>query len=337
MLSDLHFLRPVWLLALVPLALLLWRRVRASRGAEIWRQQVDAHLLPHLLTGDATQRRWPLALLGLGWLLAVIALAGPVWQQLPIPLGRSAVQRVILLDLSPTMLAADVAPSRLARARLEVLDLLRRGADGQTALLVFGAEPFLVSPLTSDTATIAAQVPSLGPELLPVSGTQRIDLALRAALELLKGAGGQPADLILVTDGLAQSASTLQVADELAAAGHRLSVLLVATAEGAPVPSPSGGLMTNEAGSLLIPTPDREVLERLVAIGAGRLVDLRADETDTLALLAAPRGQRTASGATGPLTADRWREEGPWLVLLVLPLAALGFRRGWLVIRVVRR
>jgi Ca-activated chloride channel family protein len=328
MLGDLHLLRPAWLLALVPLGLLLWRLARDSRGAEAWRGHVDPHLLPHLLTGGARQRRWPLALLGLGWLLAVVALAGPVWQQLPVALERSAVQRVILLDLSPTMLAEDVAPSRLGRARLEVLDLLRLGADGQTALLVFGAEPFLVAPLTTDSATIAAQVPSLSPELLPVSGAQRVDLALRAAEALLAGGGGRPADVILVTDDLVQPASAFSAARELAEAGHRLSVLLVATADGAP--GPSGSPPANATDGRGLAMPDRDALRRLVAIGGGRLVDLRADGADTQALLAAPRGGRAALGEEGPFTADRWREEGPWLLLLLLPLAALGFRRGWL-------
>jgi Ca-activated chloride channel family protein len=322
--AELHFLRPAWFLALVPLALLLWHLARRAGAAEAWRGQIDAHLLPHLLVGGGRPRRWRLALLGLAWLLAVTALAGPVWERQPAPAHRSAVARVILLDLSPTMLAGDVAPSRLVRARLEVLDLLRAGADGQTALIAFGAEPFLVAPLTTDTATIAAQVPSLAPDLLPVDGASHTDLALQAAGELLAGVAGRPGEVLLVNDGLPQPASAFAAAQRLAGDGHRLSILLVA-------PPPGGdGLATAEHGSADGASPDRDALARLAEIGGGRLVTLTADGADTRALLADPQGARDAADDEAPLSADRWREEGPWLLLLLVPLAALGFRRGWL-------
>ena len=328
---DAHFLRPFWLLAILPLALLLlilWRQRQA--GASIWRGLVDPHLLPHLLVGEEGQsRRWPLVLLGLGWSLAVLALAGPVWERLPQPVFSTASQRVILLDLSPSMNAADVPPSRLARARFELLDLLRASTEGQVALLAFGPEPFVVSPLTGDARTIAAQVPQLTTDLIPVPGSRRTDLALQQAGEMLERAQGQGGDIVLITDGVGELAASLEVAQRLQTAGHRLSVLAVGTTKGAPVPASTGGFVQDAAGGIQIARLQPEPLRELAKAGKGRYLEAEVGDRDTLALIAAgqERGERIEMTA---LTADQWREEGPWLLLALLPLAALAFRRGWL-------
>ena len=131
-LSEFHFLRPQWLWALLPLALLLWRLARSGGSAGAWRGIVDPHLLPHLLVrGAGSGPRRLLILLGLGWLLLVLALAGPSWSRLPQPVYQAQQYRVLVLDISASMNTTDVPPSRLAHARFEVLDLLQRSAEGQ--------------------------------------------------------------------------------------------------------------------------------------------------------------------------------------------------------------
>lgn len=337
--ADLHFLRPPWFLALVPLLALLvvlWRR-RARDQA--WRGLVDAHLLPHLLVGtDGAPRRLPLALLGLGWLLAVTALAGPVWERLPQPVFAATAERVILLDLSPSMNAADIRPSRLARARFELLDLLRATKEGQVALIAFGPEPFLVSPLTSDAQTIAAQVPRLATDLIPVPGPRRTDRALEMAGELLAQAGAVGGDVILITDAVddgpsgedASESAAVAAARNLAASGVRVSVLGVGTSQGAPVPAAKGGFADDPSGAIRIAKLDPEGLEALAAAGQGRYVALDAGDRDTLALADDSVLQAGKVVEQEGLATDQWREEGPWLLLALLPVAALGFRRGWL-------
>ncbi len=325
-------LRPLWLLALLPLALLLWALWRRSRSdASIWNRLVDPHLLPHLLVGETgSPRRWPLILLGVGWLLLVLALAGPVWERLPQPVFATTSQRVILLDLSPSLNAADLKPSRLARARFEILDLLRASTEGQVALLAFGPEPFVVSPLTGDAKTIADQIPQLTTDLIPVPGPRRTDLALRFAGDLLERAGARNGELILVTDDAGNLAGALEMARALQSAGHRLSVLAVGTAKGAPVPASGGGFVQDAAGAIQIARLDPEPLRELARAGGGRYLEAEIGDGDTRIL--------TAGGGTlgeridqTELVADQWREEGPWLLLILLPLAALAFRRGWLV------
>lgn len=231
-LADFHFLRPLWLTLLLPLALLLWRLLRSGGERDPWRAVVDPHLLARLLVdGGGAVRRLPLALLAIGWLLLVLALAGPTWARLPQPVFSAQQFRVVALDLSPSMNAADVPPSRLARARFEVLDLLHQAREGQTALLAYASEPYVVSPITTDVDTIVDQVPELTSALLPVNGPRRTDLALAEAGDLLKQAGAPNGEVILVTDGLTQPAAAMAAAETLREQGYRVSVLGVGTAQ----------------------------------------------------------------------------------------------------------
>jgi len=328
---EFHLLRPLWLLALLPLGWLLWRLFQRDRQGDAWRGVVDAHLLPRLLTDPlGGVRRSPLVLLGIGWLLLVLALAGPSWTRLPEPLYQARQFRVIVLDLSPSMNATDLVPSRLVRARYKVLDLLRQSSEGQTALLAYGAEPYVVSPLTTDTQTIAAQVPSLETGLLPVSGVRRADLALRHAAELLRQAGAPDGQVILITDGLDQAAAAVTTARQLADEEFRVSVLAMGTAEGGPIRGPDGAYLKDADGAIRTPKLDIQALNNLAVAGGGRLVLASPGDSDILALTPPRPARSDQTLDQTEAQTERWREEGPWLLLLLLPLAALAFRRGWL-------
>ena len=338
MLDNFHFLHPWWLAALAPLALLFWLLRRREAGAgNPWRRVVDAKLLPLLLAeGDEGGRRLPWRLLALGWLSAVLALADPAWEKRAQPVFQSAQARVILMDLSASMNAADLAPSRLVRARLKVADVLARQEagleEGRNALVVFAGDAFIVSPLTRDGTTIEAMLRVLEPSIMPVQGS-RVDIALAKAGELLQQAGaGRGGEVLLLTDGIAAGTSdeTLAAARELRRRGHRLSVLGVGTPEGAPVPTGNGRFLRDSAGNLVVPRLDPDSLRELAQAGGGRYATLSGSDSDLAYLLGGtsiPAGAGTeAAGAQG----EAWIERGPWLTLLLLPLAAVAFRRGWL-------
>lgn len=326
---NFHFIRPLWLLALIPALGLLWWLARGAAAPGAWSRVVDAHLLPHLL--HSTGQRAGLAMvyiLGAAWLLAVLALAGPSWSKLPQAVYRAQNARVLVLSLAPTMDARDVAPSRLARARLKVLDVLARQGEGQVALIAYAGEPYVVAPLTEDAKTIAALVPVLTTDVMPVAGDQ-LSAALHKAGELLAQAGVPQGEVIVIAD----SAGDVPAGDDAAqlrAAGHRVSVLAVGTSDGVPVTAPGRGYLKDAAGAIIIAKLELQPLQQLARTGGGRFAQLGSDDSDLEQLLGAPPATRATDHARRvDGSSERWRDQGPWLVLILLPLVALLFRRGW--------
>lgn len=327
-LSDLHFLRPLWLLLLLAgLGLSLWwRRSAIQRSA--WSARVDARLLRALLDtrGDTGVRVLGGLLPRAAFLIAVLALAGPAFRELPQPLQSSKAGLVIVLDLSDGMRAADVAPSRYARARFEISDLLERRKDGQTGLLVYADDAFTVSPLTDDGETLRALLGSLEPDVMPVRG-QRLERALRQGGELLAESGFRSGDLIVISHRA--DPADAAAAAELAERGYRVHVLGIGSEAGAPVPIPGGGFLRGDDGEIALPRLDAASLQAVAEAGGGRYVAQRADDLDLAELPLDQAGEAEASDAQGAQQL-RYVDDGPFLLLLLLPLAALLFRRGLL-------
>jgi Ca-activated chloride channel family protein len=314
-----EWLRPAWLLALPIGVALAWAWWRSRAGLGPWRRLVDAHLLAELAgRAPGTSARFALGLAGAAFVLACIALAGPVWRAQPAPLAREPGARIVVLDLSPSMNALDVAPSRLEHARAAVAALLAEAAGAKLGLVVFGADAFAVAPVTRDAATLMHLLRGLGSATLPRAGS-RPDLGLELARELLERSGADAGDVVLVGDS-AGDTRTLDAARALARAGFPLSVLAVGAPYGGPVRLPDGAFARTEAGDVLIAVPELGGLERVARAGGGSFRLLRADG-------AMPRLAHTARDRAAPAPLQ---DAGAWLVLLALPFAALLFRRGWL-------
>lgn len=326
-LSQFHFIRPAWLLALLPLLLIslwMWRRRILSRG---WQAVIDKQLLPHLLIGAAGRSsRLPVILFTLGGLLAIIALAGPAWQRLPQPVYKQQSALIIALDLSRSMDAADVKPSRLTRARYKIADLLKLRREGQTALIVYAADAFTVSPLTDDAATIASLLPGLDTEMMPAQGS-RADRALQQARQLFVNAGVKRGNILLITDAIASD--QLDAFKQSAADGYPVSVIGVGTDAGAPIPAANGGFVKDDSGAIVVARLQTGQLRAAAHAGDGLFHTMTLDDSDIqrIAKLSDNR-EPDKQLQQAELKTDVWREQGPWLVLLLIPLAALAFRRG---------
>lgn len=336
MLSTFHFLRPNWLYALLPLAGLLWLLWRKRTSSRSWQSVVDPRLLPHLLIGQsARQRPWVSLAVGLGGLLSILAMAGPAWQKLEVPVFRQPMALVVLLDLSRSMDAADIKPSRLLRAQMKLRDILNQQKEGETALIVYAATPFVVSPLTSDARAIASQLSSLSTDLMPAQGS-RPDRAINLALQLLKQSSAAHAGVLLISDGVdGDEPDELKDAiKSLVDAGHRLSILGVGSAEGAPITAANGGFLKDRNGAIILPKLDDASLEALARQGHGNYRRLGNDDSDFQALLAPFKNvlEQQQSKKVEGMNSDQWRDEGPWLLLPLLLLGALAFRRGYVLL-----
>lgn len=326
MIDGFHLLRPdlLWGLLACPLvALALWYR-RVHQGD--WTKVIDAELLPYLLPdqrGKAQRSRiWmPTLLLA----LVTLGAAGPSLQRVELPVIKRADALVIVLDLSASMLAADVQPSRVQRARQKILDLLDTRDEGVTGLVVFAGDAHVVTPLTDDTRTIANLMPALSPAIMPLPGADAAS-AIELAAELLMTAGAQGGHILLMTDGLPGFESN-RVRSALDDSGASLAILGIGTTTGAPIPLPNGGFLKDNSGEIVIPALERDHLAAVAQELDAPYEEVRLDEQDIEALT-----QRGALATEGELDLDRqtdaWQDQGFWLAALVALLLLPAFRKG---------
>ncbi len=317
----LHFIRPHWLWALLALPLLaMWWRARRKRES-VWRDVVDAHLLPHLLQGTPGRRAWAglwLSMLSLA--IAIVALAGPAWRLGEQPLWQTESPLVIALDLSSAITTPDLPPSRLLQARAKIATLLRERAGGQVGLVAFAGDAFTVAPLTDDVANVALFLDALAPDVMPVDGS-RADRGIDIAAMLLRQAGFDRGDIVVLSDHADNDAR--DAAAKAMAAGYRVSALGLGTAAGAAYRRPDGAIAQARL--------DAGALRAMSEAGGGAYATLTANERDLAALgILDPQQADAAStrgGHAGSSAGKTWQDEGYWLLPPLMLLMLFAFRR----------
>ncbi|HHX83024.1 MAG TPA: VWA domain-containing protein, partial [Pseudomonadaceae bacterium] len=334
--ENFHFLRPMLLLGLVP-ALFLFLLLRYLQGNQSsWTRAIDPSLLPYLLDrNNGTSQSYPLYGLLLLWVLAFVSLAGPVWKQIPVPLQEREDAVVIVADLSLSMYSTDLSPDRATRLQRKILDLLQhRRQEGQTGLIVYAGTAHTVTPMTDDVATISNLVPSLQPSIMPTPGSDPA-AAVTLALDLLANSNLSRARILLLTDGI-ENSDVGAIRRLLDGSGNSLSILGFGTEAGAPIPNGQQGYLRDNNNAIVIPRLERAPLQQLARAVGGRYADAQLSNEDVLYLLDDTMlDENTNLVEVEGRNFDSWHESGPWLLLFALPLAALAFRRGWLLVLVL--
>ena len=331
-----HFLRPWWFLGLAPVALIVgfysWHKHHAGNWATI----INPKLLPFLMQGkapsDGLSTKSLITTLTLAWIICIASLAGPTWEQLPQPVHRQDSALITVFDLSPSMLAADLAPSRLVRGRYKLIDILKRRTEGVSGLVVYGGDAHTVSPLTEDSNTIVSLVPVLHPGLLPQYGSN-VEDAIQVAVNLATSGGYQQADILLITDGVDPSAIS-EITSIIEDKGeYRLSILGVGTENGAPIPLGSGGFVKDtRSGNVIIPKLNISDLRRLASANKGNYQTISNDDRDIDNLLGAMESLFGDSTQQTDRSFDLWDDQGYLLALLLIPILLLTFRKGAVVV-----
>ena len=331
-----HFLRPWWFLGLAPVALIVgfysWHKHHAGNWATI----INPELLPFLMQGkapsDGLSTKSLITTLTLAWIICITSLAGPTWEQLPQPVHRQDSALIIVFDLSPSMLAADLAPSRLVRGRYKLIDILKRRTEGVSGLVVYGGDAHTVSPLTEDSNTIVSLVPVLHPGLLPQYGSN-IEDAIQVAVNLATSGGYQQADILLISDGVDPSAISEITSIVKDKGEYRLSILGVGTENGAPIPLGSGGFVKDtRSGNVIIPKLNISDLRRLASANKGNYQTISNDDRDIDNLLGAMESLFGDSTQQTDRSFDLWDDQGYLLALLLIPILLLTFRKGAVVV-----
>ena len=323
--ESFQFLRPGWLVLIIPGCWLIFRLHQRWKQRTDWSGVVEPHLLELLLVeARGIRRTWIPWMLSLMLILVLTAMAGPVLEKRSVPVLKKNLAKVLVLDVSHSMLAEDLRPNRIERAKFKLRDLLNRIDEGETALIAYAGDAHIISPLTSDTHTITTLLPGLEPDIMPHRGS-RPDRAMELAVKLLDGHSANPGEVIWLTDGIPENMIPT-VAQLLGR--HRLSVIGVGSEKGAPIPGKNSGFLKNSKGGIVMSRLDTSHLQVLAQQKGGTFQILRNDDQDLEIVLNQPILMNEYLEDETEKMGDIWREEGPWLLLLLLPLAALMFRRG---------
>ncbi|CAI8807316.1 VWFA domain-containing protein [Pseudomonas sp. IT-P44] len=323
-----YWFRPWWLLLLPLLGWLLWQLWHRQKRAGRWQMILPPAFHSALLSGgNGRDSKLPWVALGVAWLLTILALLGPSWERVEQASQKPADPLVVILELTPEMLATDVTPNRLEQARRKLFDLLQNRSDAQTAIVVYAGSAHTLVPLSDDLSTSRNLLEALKPSLMPQTG-HRADLAVTKALALLsQGALGDGRILLIGSSLTELEREGIQQA--LDGKATRFLMLGIGTAEGAPITQEDGSFLKDDQGAILVPHLDEPNLKAFVNGLDGRYRHARLDDADlrALGLLDGPRNLRN-DGQT--LRLDSWADQGYWLLLPLLLLAACAGRRGWL-------
>jgi len=330
--ASFQFLQPLWLLLLPPMWVLIWSYTRHLRRESMWVRICDSRLLRHMTRGHVHKagRNTHPWILGGVLTLGVIAAAAPSWSRLSYPIMESTGARIIVLDLSRSMLVQDVRPNRYQHAVAAASEIIGNGYQGETGLVVFAGSAFVLAPLSRDETTLLAFLEAVHPDIMPQDGSNLAE-AIATAQDLLKASVSGQGQILLVSGGDSKDETAVQAALAAATQGHRVSVLAIGTATGGPSLDQRGGLLLDANGEFQIRKTNFELLRRIALAGNGSMVvtdavigsdDLVATRLDASQLV---ESDRRADDATREAAND-----GVWLVWMMLPLTLLLFRRNQL-------
>jgi len=329
-LNQFHFLRPEWFAAIIPLLLLVILIRKATAKQSGWQSVIPSHLYQYMVIGKTeVGAKPPIMLLAIAWFVSVIALAGPTWERLPQPVYQLKMGHVIVIDMSLSMRATDMTPDRLTRAKYKAIDLVNAIGEGEMGLVAYAGDAFVISPLTEDAANITTLIPSLSPEIMPVPGSDPL-LGIESAAALLTNAGYNSGMIYWITDGI-ELAQQNELQEYVASIPFTLNALTVGTAEGAPIRQQSGELLKDHTGSIVIPKLNDDAVKGVVKTSGGRFESFTSNDADIEALAAISlldKGNSEEDEEDSNIQGDQWKEVGPYLVVLLLPLAAFAFKRG---------
>lgn len=327
--SEFHFLRPECIFLILPLAVLFFYKQIRPLKAGNWQNVISPQLQQYVLfqKGKETNSKVISGALWLAALLGVLALAGPSWEKQQSAVYRSSHGLVIGLDLSLSMTAQDVTPSRIQRAKYKIIDLIEQQKDKSIALIAYSGDAHVVSPLTKDIATIKSMMTALDPYIMPKPGSNLVNLA-KQTVELFEQSNNNPRTLILVTDGV-ESSDIDEATALLSAANIDLNILAVGTDEGAPMMRPDGRFIKDSNGQVILPPLEWDNLVELADESNGNIERLTNTEQDIQRIMTKiAQSTEFEKQEDENVTFDQWLDSGYWLILPLLLLTLGAFRKG---------
>ncbi len=304
--QQFHFMRPYWLLVLIPLCFVVYLRWK-QEADEQWQQFLPSHLRQVLTIGETGWRKHlPLKLLTVSMVLAILVCAGPSWQREASPFGEDKSSLLVVLDNSDSMLLQDIAPSRLERTKQKIRDLMALRQGGRTGLVVYSGSAHIAMPLTQDSDVFTPFLAAIEPDIMPVEGK-----SAETVLPLLTQQLGTETvgTVLLLTDGV--NPNTIEQFEAyFSESPHQLLILAV-------------GNTTVKTDSPL----DLTSLRQLASATGGKVLELTVDDGDITTL----NRQIERYMQLNNESAMPWKDMGYYLLIPVAFMLLLWFRKGWLV------
>ena len=320
--SEFTFLYPLWLTALIPWALLI-----------IWlnkRQRSQTLIAPHLAKAMGLQGNHSGSHLttfaGISGVLAILALSGPSFSSQERPSFTNTSTRVIVMDMSMSMYATDIKPNRLTQARYKVTDLLNSWNEGNTGLVAYAGDAYIVSPLTSDTSTIVNLVPSLSPEIMPYPGANAAK-GVELAVQMMQNTGAGTGNIVLITDDL-DDTELADVRSLLSGSNWQLTLLGIGSRSGAPIQLADGTLLTMDNGQRVVAKSNFSNMQSLASAVNGQFIPVQLTNNDIKQIVKLTSQVDDARSASSNQKVANRINQGYWLLPLLLVPALFMFRKG---------
>ena len=326
--SLFHFLRPWWLIAFIPAIFFTVLLIRNTRANNSWLKLCDSHLAEHILVGQKLGKDRVLVpiFFMLLWSIAITALAGPTWSYEKVPVFNKAIPRVIALDVSSSMDTEDVSPSRLGKAKYKILDMLKQIDEGQTGMVVFSSETFVVSPLTDDSKTIQGMVSSIKTDIVPVQG-HNIAKALTRSADLIRKADFDEGEIIVVTDST-PTEEAYDIARKFAKQNIKTSVFAIGSAKGGVAKKSDGTFIKDDTGNIEYFGVDVIALQKLAKVGGGDFVTVTPNNKDVKKLLEINELFAKDNKSENKTSNNVWLDRGVWIIWILTILSVFLFRKG---------
>jgi len=339
LLNNLHFLRPEWFLALLPVIWIIWKAWQTSRKQGAW-HEVIAPKFRHLLLGEnssvgaSANEKIGYVGLSIAWFFAVLALSGPWVKSVDIPAEKSQQGVVIVLDLSLSMLADDLSPNRISRVKYKLTDLLKQYPQYATGMVVYAGTAHTISPISEDNQTLLGLLPSLNPVMMPKFGSKPLQ-GLLLAQKLFDGAQITNRHIIWITDDIEKN-QIQPITTWLNDHNDSVTLMTVGTTKGGVVQVPNYGLLKDDKEKLIMPKVPFERFAELEKKTHIKWIDLKPEDTGVKNLLPPDIAN------TDKLAQSKHAKEvnhpldiGAYFLFLLLPIVAFVFRRGTLLSLVV--
>ena len=329
-----HFLRPEFLWLLIPVLIVFIIGMFLLQENIKWQKMIAPYLRKYMITKGSGLKRLLMHLVLLVTISsAIIGLSGPTWKKIELPGKTLETPLVILLDLSQSMMADDIQPNRLERAKFKINDLITEKPGARIALVGFAGTAHTIIPLTSDYKIINAHVKSLSPNIMPFSGSD-LDAALAMA-DTITAVTTAPGTVLIFSDDFNNNSFEL-LRKYVNKSTNKLLIVPMNTANGAKIPMPytKNRYFKDEKGKSVISQLNPIIINKLKSIDGITISQLTLDNSD-MELLAKNISKNLQFKEKNKEKEDDWEDYGLWFTLPFILQVLFWFRKGWVLFSVL--